>query len=207
MIELKNFSKTLKKQLVLDKVNLKLEEGKCYGFVGYNGCGKTMLLRAVCGYIKADQGDALVDGVSMNKRYIEDAGIIIGEPQFLGNYSGMANLEMIASIRNKIDKDTINFWLDMVGLKDAAEKKYKRYSLGMKQKLRIAQAFMENPKYLILDEPFNALDKASVANVEAIIEEEKEKGKTILLTSHDDRNIAKLCDVVYEMEEGKICYE
>lgn len=204
MIKINNYTKTIKGQKVLNSIDVVLEEGKCYGFTGYNGCGKTMLLRAICGYIKADEGDVDVDGVTMSKNYISDAGIIIGEPQFLGNYTGQENLEVLANIRKIIGKEEIHHWLKEIGLYDDKDKKFKRYSLGMKQKLRIVQAFMENPKYLILDEPFNALDKGSVYIVERMIETAKKKGKTILLTSHDERNINKLCDVVYEMEEGKI---
>lgn len=207
MICIKNYSKMLKKQKILDEITLTLEDGQCYGYVGYNGCGKTMLLRAVCGYIKPDQGDVNVDGISMKDNYIEDAGIIIGEPQFMGGYSGLENLEILAAIRKKISTLEIENWLDKVGLLKEKDKKYRQYSLGMKQKLRIAQAFMEDPKYYILDEPFNALDKKSVKIVEDLIHSEKQKGKTILLTSHDERNIYRLCDKVYEMEEGRICYE
>lgn len=207
MINIKNYVKTLKKQTVLDDVTLTLEDGKCYGFVGYNGCGKTMLLRAVCGYIKPDQGDVIVDGYSMKDNYIKDAGIIIGEPQFIGGYSGMENLEILAAIQKKISRTEIVYWLEQVGLLKEKDKKYRQYSLGMKQKLRIVQAFMEDPKYYILDEPFNALDKKSVAMVEELIRKEKEKGKTILLTSHNEGTILRLCDQVYEMEEGRICHE
>lgn len=207
MISIKNYTKELKGQTILKDVNLELDDGKCYGFVGYNGCGKTMLLRAVCGYIKADEGCVEVDGSSMQTNYIPDAGIILGEPQFIGGYTGMENLELLASVRKLIGKDEIEDCLKEIGLFEQRNKMYKKYSLGMKQKLRIVQAFMENPKYLILDEPFNALDKKSVAIVEQMIEREKAKGKTILLTSHDERNINKLCDIVYEMEEGSIVYE
>lgn len=207
MISIKNYTKELKGQTILKDVNLELDDGKCYGFVGYNGCGKTMLLRAVCGYIKADEGCVEVDGSSMQKNYIPDAGIILGEPQFIGGYTGMENLEVLASVRKLIGKEEIEDCLKEIGLFEQRNKMYKKYSLGMKQKLRIVQAFMENPKYLILDEPFNALDKKSVAIVEQMIEREKAKGKTILLTSHDERNINKLCDIVFEMEEGSIVYE
>lgn len=207
MIKIKKFSKTLKKQKVLDDINLELEDGKCYGFIGYNGCGKTMLLRAACGYIRPDEGEVEIDGKPLLNKYISDAGVIIGEPQFIGNYTGMENLEILAAVRKKIYKTEIEDWLKRINLYDDRHKKYKTYSLGMKQKLRIVQAFMEEPKYLILDEPFNALDKKSVAIVEQMIEEEKKKGKTILMTSHDERNIQRLCDLVYEMEEGKLIYE
>lgn len=207
MICIENYSKTLKKQKVLDDITLTLESGQCYGFVGYNGCGKTMLLRAICGYIKPDQGDVKVDGISMKDSYIKDAGIIIGEPQFMGGYSGLENLEILAAIQKKVSTPEIEHWLEQVDLLKEKNKKYSQYSLGMKQKLRIVQAFMEDPKYFILDEPFIALDKKSIERVEELIKYEKKKGKTILLTSHDERNIFKLCDKVYEMEEGRIRYE
>lgn len=207
MIEINNFSKKIKKQQILDNVNITFEEGKCYGLVGYNGCGKTMLLRAICGYIKPNKGEVIVDGISMTKNYIKDAGIIIGEPQFMDGYSGFDNLQLLAAINKKISANEIDKILEKLGLINDKNKKYKNYSLGMKQKLRIAQAFMENPKYFILDEPFNALDKNSVEIVENLILEEKKKGKTIFLTSHDERNIEKLCDCVYSMENGQICFE
>ncbi len=204
MISVTDYSKKIKNQMVLDNINVEFENGKCYGIVGYNGCGKTMLLRAICGYIKPDKGEVMVDGMSMNNNYIHDAGIIIGDPEFINNYTGYENLEILAAIRNEITSDDIDSYLDKLDLLKDKNKKYKSYSLGMKQKLRIAQAFMENPKYLILDEPFNALDKKSVECVEQLIAEAKEEGKTIFLTSHDERNIEKLCDVVYEMENGRL---
>ena len=204
MIEIQNYATHIKKQRILKNINLTLEEGKCYGFVGYNGCGKTMLLRAICGYIKPVSGDILVNGKSMKEAYIENAGILLGEPDFIGGYTGMENLEILASIQKKITKDDIAYWLEKIGLSDAQNKKYRQYSLGMKQKLRIVQAFMENPQYYILDEPFNALDKKSVKIVETMIQEEKEKGKTIFLTSHDERNIENLCDQIFELEDGKV---
>lgn len=205
MILVENYSKVIKKNLILDKINLKLDEGKCYGFVGHNGCGKTMLLRAICGYIKPDEGMVEVDDVSMSDNYLQDAGIILGEPQFLGGYTATENLEVLAAIRKVAKTERINELLEYLDLDKS--KKFRNYSLGMKQKLRIAFAFMEDPKYLILDEPFNALDKKSVGKVEDMIEEAKKQGKTVLLTSHDERNIEKLCDEIIEMEEGRIINE
>ena len=204
MIYVKNYSKKIKKNNVLNNVTVDLKDGKCYGFVGYNGCGKTMLLRAICGYIKPDYGDVEVDNLSMKNHYIKNAGIILGAPEFIGGYTGLENLQILASIRKKIGMNEIEMWLRKIELYNERNKKYKQYSLGMKQKLRIVQAFMEEPKYYILDEPFNALDKKSVQIVEKMILEEKQKGKTILLTSHDERNISKLCDKVFEMEGGRI---
>lgn len=204
MIYVKKYSKKIKKNNVLNNITVDLKDGKCYGFIGYNGCGKTMFLRAVCGYIKPDYGDVEVDNLSMKKHYIKNAGIILGTPEFIDGYTGLENLQILASIRKKIGMNEIEMWLRKIELYNERNKKYKQYSLGMKQKLRIVQAFMEDPKYYILDEPFNALDKKSVQIVEKMILEEKQKGKTILLTSHDERNISELCDKVFEMEGGRI---
>lgn len=206
MITLYNVSKRIKGQEILQNISLKMEEGRCYGFIGNNGCGKTMLLRAVCGYLNIDSGTITINDKQIGRDidFIRDAGIVIGETQFINSLSGFDNLKILAEIQNKIGDKEIHDILRQMGLYENRDKKVRKYSLGMKQRLRLAQAFMENPNMLILDEPFNALDKDTVVEVQKKIESEKNKGKTILLTSHDERNISLLCDTVFEMDCGRI---
>lgn len=206
MIRIRNVTKKIKNQEILNNISIDIDLGKCYGFVGNNGCGKTMLLRAICGYMNIDSGKIEINDKEIGRDidFIQNAGIIIGETQFINNLSGFENLKILAEIQKKIGDREIIEVLHQVGLYEARSKKVKKYSLGMKQRLRLAQAFMENPDILILDEPFNALDKDTVEKMQAIILSEKEKKKTILLTSHDERNIHLLCDVVFEMDSGRM---
>ena len=206
MITLHNVSKRIKGQEILQNISIEMEEGKCYGFIGNNGCGKTMLLRAVCGYMNIDSGTITINDKQIGRDidFIRNAGIIIGETQFINSMSGFDNLKILAEIQKKIGDKEIYDVLKQMGLYENRDKKVRKYSLGMKQRLRLAQAFMENPDILVLDEPFNALDKDTVVDVQKKIENEKNKGKTILLTSHDERNISMLCDTVFEMDCGRI---
>lgn len=206
MITLHNVSKRIKGQEILQNISIEMEEGKCYGFIGNNGCGKTMLLRAVCGYMNIDSGAITINDKQIGRDidFIRNAGIIIGETQFINSMSGFDNLKILAEIQKKIGDKEIYDVLKQMGLYENRDKKVRKYSLGMKQRLRLAQAFMENPDILVLDEPFNALDKDTVVDVQKKIENEKNKGKTILLTSHDERNISILCDTVFEMDCGRI---
>jgi len=205
-IEVKGISKTFKNQVVLKDISLSLMTGKCYGFIGNNGCGKSILLKSICGFIKVDSGEIWVNDKQIigGSHFIESAGIIIESPEWMNNLSGYANLCILAEIRKQIDTNQINGTLKLVGLEDSKDKKVKKYSLGMKQRLRIAQAIMENPDILILDEPFNGLDKSGVQEIQDLLATYKSRGKTILLTSHDERNIEFLCDEVYELESGAI---
>ena len=206
MITLHNVSKRIKGQEILQNISIEMEEGKCYGFIGNNGCGKTMLLRAVCGYMNIDSGTITINDKQIGRDidFIRNAGIIIGETQFINSMSGFDNLKILAEIQKKIGDKEIYDVLKQMGLYENRDKKVRKYSLGMKQMLRLAQAFMENQDILVLDEPFNALDKDTVVDVQKKIENEKNKGKTILLTSHDERNISILCDTVFEMDCGRI---
>lgn len=209
MIEITNVTKKLKKQVVLDDVSLKMEEGKCYGIVGHNGCGKTMLMRVICGFMSYDQGEIKVNGdvIGRDRDFIKDAGIIIGEASLIGGYTGFENLKVLAEIQGKIGEEEILETMELVGILEARDKKFKSYSLGMKQRLRLAQALMESPKILILDEAFNALDKDGIAKVQELLMAAKQEGRTMILTSHDDRHINMLCDKVFEMEKGRIVQE
>lgn len=209
MIQLEHVTKRLKNQVILNNISVNLNEGKCYGIVGYNGCGKTMLLRAICGFMSIDSGEVSVDGKRIGKEqdFLPEAGVIIGETDFLNGRTGFENLKILAEIRNRITDEDILKTMDSVGILHAKDKKVRKYSLGMKQRLRLAQALMEDCRTLILDEPFNALDKEGIHEIQQCLLKAKNKGKTILLTSHDDRNISLLCDRVLEMDNGKIISE
>lgn len=206
MICVEHVSKKIKHQVILDDITLQIDTGKCYGFTGYNGCGKTMLLRAICGYMKLDSGKVMVDNYQIGKTYdyIQDAGVIIGEPDFINGYTGFDNLAILADINKKISYTKIEDIMKILGIYEAKDKKVRKYSLGMKQRLRLAQALMEEPSILILDEPFNALDKDGTQEIQKILLKKKEDGITVLLTSHDERNIELLCDTVFQLESGRI---
>lgn len=205
MIEVNNLKKTIKGNIILDNINLKLEDGNIYGFVGRNGSGKTMLFRAICGLITIDEGEILVDNKKINNNSItQDVGLLLENPSFIKGLSGFDNLKMIASIRQIADVARIEEVLDKVGLIDAKDKKYEEYSLGMKQRLAIANVIMEVPNILIFDEPTNAIDEEGVVVLKKIIKEEKEAGKLILIASHEKEIIEELCDEVFYMKDGKI---
>lgn len=206
MINIKNISKKIKKQVVLEDISLSLNKGNCYGFIGNNGSGKTMLFRAITGLMQVDSGCVEINGVEIGKEqnFIKDAGTIIGESTFINSLSGYENLLILAEIQNKIGKEDILEILKKVGLIEAKDKKFKNYSLGMKQRLRIAQAIMEDPSILILDEAFNGLDKEGTREIQELLLNYKKMGKTILLTSHNERDIELLCDEVFELNRGKL---
>lgn len=195
-----------KGQFLLKDINLSLEKGKIYGIVGRNGSGKTMLFRAVCGFWKPTSGEITVNGKRIGKdvEYLQNAGVVIGESGFFGGVSGMDNLMMLAEINHKIQKEDVLKVLEEVNLLQDRDKKYRKYSLGMKQKLRLAQAFMENPEILILDEPFNGLDRESVEHIREMLLKKKEEGTTILIASHIAEDIDVLCDEIYEMNLGHL---
>jgi ABC-2 type transport system ATP-binding protein len=207
-ITLSGVSKKVKKQLILDNITLNLEKNKSYGFVGYNGSGKSMLFKVICGFTSYSSGSVTVNGKVIGKDvdFIEDAGVIIETPEFLPKLTGYENLLLLSEIRRQISKEQILHSLKIVGLEQQANKLVGKYSLGMKQRLRIAQAIMENQSILILDEPFNGLDKKGLAEMQNLLLELK-KNKTILLTSHSEGDISLLCDTVFEIESGKIIGE
>lgn len=208
-IEILNYTKVIKNNTILNNINLKLEKGKCYGFIGRNGSGKSMLFKAICGLIKASSGEIIIDGKTLSKDidFPENVGALIEYPGFLNHLSGFKNLKYLAEIQNKIsDKDIIDV-IKLVGLDPNDRKSIKKYSLGMKQRLGIAQAIMENPEIIILDEPMNGIDKQGVKLVREIIEVLKKSGKTIILASHNSEDIKILCDEIFEMDNGNIIYE
>lgn len=201
-IKIEHLTKTIKGACVLDDVNMELESGNIYGFQGKNGSGKTMLLRAVSGLIYATKGTIQIDGTIIGKdmAFPPEVGVLIENPAFLGEYSGYDNLKMLASIRGK--EIEIKDVLKKVGLDPCDKRKYRKYSLGMKQRLGIACAIMEEPKLLILDEPFNALDQAGQQEIAQIIVEMKKEGCLILLTSHDKEELERLSDEIFLVENG-----
>lgn len=206
VISIENLSKSFKGKTVLENINLHLEKGKIYGIVGDNGSGKTVLLKLICGFLKPDTGKVTVNGkvIGKDRDFPEDTGIIIEAPGFLPNYSGMKNLEYLASIRGKIGKTEIRAAMRTVGLDPESKLKVGKYSLGMKQRLGIAQAIMENQSLLVLDEPMNALDKGAVAQMRELFLQFKQQGKTLLIISHNDADISTLCDEVYEFDGTNI---
>lgn len=203
-IEVQNVVKRFRDQVVLKNVSISFEKGQIHGIVGRNGSGKTVLFKCICGLMHPEEGVILVNGkrVGRDVDMPEDIGAIIEAPGFLPNYSGYKNLRFLANIRRKIGKEEIVNVLKTVGLDPESRKHVGKYSLGMRQRLGIAQAIMEDPEILILDEPMNGLDNAGVQDIRALLLELKAQGKTILLASHNHEDIAALCDTVHEMDGG-----
>lgn len=203
-IEVQNVVKRFRDQVVLKNVSISFEKGQIHGIVGRNGSGKTVLFKCICGLMHPEEGVILVNGkhVGRDVDMPEDIGAIIEAPGFLPNYSGYKNLRFLANIRRKIGKEEILNVLKTVGLDPESRKHVGKYSLGMRQRLGIAQAIMEDPEILILDEPMNGLDNAGVQDIRALLLELKAQGKTILLASHNHEDIAALCDTVHEMDGG-----
>lgn len=204
IIRAENLSKTFSGRSVLDKVSFSCKEGEIIGFVGYNGCGKSVLFKCICGFLKPDSGEIHISLPDGKKNICGNAGIIIEEPAFLRNKSGMKNLEFLYGIRNKSNRKYLEEVMRKVGLEPNNRKSVGHYSLGMRQRLAIAQAIMENPPILILDEPMNGLDKRGVEEMRSIFLKLKEEGKAILMASHNKEDISVLCDRVYEIDDGKL---
>lgn len=205
-IEAEKLCKQFDQQTVLKDISLHLEAGKIHGLVGDNGSGKSVLLKCLCGILPFDSGQIRIAGKEIRPGGSRQPvlGIVIEHPSFLGSLSGWHNLKYLAGIRGIAKDADIREALRRVGLSDHAKKQVKKYSLGMRQKLAIAQAIMENPDVFLLDEPFNGLDKASTAAMQELFLSLKEQGKTFLLVSHHTSDIDQLCDDVYEIENGSI---
>ena len=205
-IEINNLSKTLDNNIILDNINMILESGNIYGFIGRNGSGKTMLLKVICGFVKPTSGTILIndENALANNYFNNEIRALIEKPNFINNLSGFDNLKLLASINNKIDDKIILTWLDKVGLLEEKDKLYSKYSLGMKQKLGIVQALMEDTKIILLDEPLNGIDENSVNIIRNILLEEKNKDKLIIIATHIKEDIEKLCNIIYHFDSGKV---
>lgn len=205
-IELKNVSKSIDGNEVLQNINVKLESGKIYGFVGKNGSGKTMLFRIVAGLMCASGGTISINGDEYlyNSKYPLSMGIIIENAGMYKEFTGKDNLKFLASIKRKIGEKEINEAITKVGLDPKDKRVLKKYSLGMRQRIIFAQAIMEQPDVLLLDEPTNALDKDGVELIRKLILEEKNRGAIVCLASHNEEDISTLCDEIYKMEFGKM---
>lgn len=205
-IEVKNGVKCFGEQQVLKGVSIQCESGHIYGIVGHNGSGKTVLFKCICGFMNLDEGEIIVDGTKRSKKgaILTGAGIIIEEPSFLKNASGLRNLDILYRIKHGKDAAHLKNIMEMVGLNPDSKKKVGNYSMGMKQRLAIAQAIMENQEILILDEPMNGLDHKGVEEMRKLFLKLKKEGKLILLASHNRDDIDILCDEVYEMEMGEL---
>lgn len=203
-IILQSVSKYFKKQKVLDTTSITFEKGKIHGIVGSNGSGKTVLFKIICGLLSPSEGIVKVNGctVGHDRDFAPDTGIIIENPSFISFQSGFQNLKDLASISKKADEAQIKKAMQRVGLNASDRKPVSKYSMGMRQRLGIAQAIMENPSLLILDEPMNGLDKKGVKDIRELLLSLREEGKTILIASHYAEDIQILCDTVCEMEEG-----
>ena len=205
IVKLDSVSKSFKMDSVLTDVSVEFEQGKIYGIVGKNGAGKTVLFKVIAGFLRPTSGHVYVKDkeIGVNSDFAEDIGLIIETPGFLSQYSAYKNLEYLASIRNKITEKEIREAIRLVGLDDKSKKKVGKFSLGMRQRLGIAQAIMENPELIILDEPMNGLDKNGIAIVKDLLRKLKEEGKTIIMASHYAEDM-EICDEVFEMEDGKL---
>lgn len=206
-IEIKEVTKNISKNIVLDKITASMVSGKVYGLQGINGSGKTMLMRVLLGLIHPSEGKILINGKELGREidFPESVGFLLENPSFLDRYSGYQNLQMLASVKHKISNDEIQEVLRKVGLdEEAAKKKYRKYSLGMKQRLGIAAAIMEKPELIILDEPTNALDTSGIELVKNIVEEERKRGALIILSCHEPVLLENLCNEILKLENGKL---
>lgn len=206
-LKINNLNKIIKGNTILKDINLELISGKIYGFVGRNGSGKTMLFRAIAGLIKPDEGSIEYNEKILHKHMdvIPNLGVLIENVGLYQEFTGRKNLKFLADINNKINSMEIDAAINRVGLDCNDKRPVRKYSLGMKQRIVLAQAIMEKPDVLLLDEPTNALDKDGVLLIREIIKEERERGALILISSHNHEDIENLCDFVFYMEGGECC--
>ena len=205
-LEVEEINKKIGVDDVLCEISLSMEKGKIYGLQGKNGCGKSMLMRVICGLVLPTSGRIMIDGEELGKElsFPESIGVFIEKPGFLDACSGFQNLSMLASIKKKIGGREIKQTLKRVGLEDVMHKKYKKYSLGMKQKLGIAAVIMEQPDIVILDEPANALDEKSEQRLWQIVKEEKERGALVIISCHTSEVLEEISDEIFKMDQGQI---
>ena len=206
MIKVENVSLVIKKKTILDDINVEFADGRIHGLIGRNGSGKTVLMKCICGFMKPTGGKITVAGLVIGRDcdFPKDTGVIIETPKFINYYSAMKNLKMLASINGLIDTERIRETISYVGLDPDSRLHVGKYSLGMRQRLGLAQAIMEDPSLLILDEPFNGLDKDGVTEMRTYLLNLKSRGKTIIIASHSTEDIDMLCDTVHEMDKGRI---
>lgn len=204
VLEVENLELTIKKTEILKSINISFHRGKIHGLIGRNGSSKTMLMKCICGFIKPTSGEIHVNGKKVGKDcdFPDNVGIIIETPGFIPYYSGYKNLKLLADLNKKINGEQVKKSMEQVGLDPNLKRHVRKYSLGMRQRLGLAQAIMEDPDILILDEPMNGLDKDGVADMRKYLLELKEHDKTILIASHSSEDIEILCDTVCEMDKG-----
>ena len=204
MIEVHNLSLAIGKTEILRQIDVHFAAGQIHGLIGRNGSGKTMLMKCICGFVRPTMGSVTVAGKQIGKDcdFPDSVGIIIETPGFIPYYSGYRNLKLLADLNRKINQETIRNTMKQVGLDPDLKRHVRKYSLGMRQRLGLAQAIMENPDLLILDEPMNGLDKEGVADMRKYLLDLKAQGKTILIASHSAEDISVLCDTVCEMDKG-----
>ena len=205
IIEVKNVSKNFRVTRALDNISLDFERGKIHGIIGRNGSGKTVLMKCICGFMTPTSGEVLVNGEKVRpSKAQENIGLIIETPGFIGGKSGLRNLQYLLRLRGKSDRSTVENAMRAVGLDPENKKPVRKYSLGMRQRLGIAQAIMEDPELLLLDEPMNGLDNQGVEDMRGLFAELRERGKTILLASHSNEDVRALCDTVCELDNGRV---
>lgn len=204
IIEVKDLSLILGRTEILKNISVSLDQGQIHGLIGRNGSGKTMLMKCICGFVRPTSGTVIVDGRRIGKDcdFPKNVGLIIETPGFIPYYSGYRNLKLLAGLNNKISKEDIRNAMKLVGLDPFLKRPVRKYSLGMRQRLGLAQAVMEDPDLLILDEPMNGLDKEGVQEMRKYLLQLKAQGKTIVIASHSSEDIALLCDTVHEIDKG-----
>lgn len=206
VVRLEDYCKSFKSAEVLKNINLTLESGKVIGLKGKNGSGKTMLMRAISGLILPTSGKVYINDKELGRQisFPPSIGILIENPSFISNYTGFKNLKILASIQNRISDDEIRDAIRKVGLDPDDKRTFKKYSLGMKQRLGIAAAIMERPNIVILDEPINALDEAGAGLIKGLLDELKANGSLIIIACHDTEELNYLSDEIYEIYDGEI---
>lgn len=205
-IEFKNVTKKFKDIIILNNINLTFESGNIYGLFGRNGSGKSVFLKLLCGFYTPSEGEILYNGENLNKKleFPPNTRALIEKPNFFPDLTGFENLKFLAEIQNKITDKEINDILEFLGLEKDKNKKYSKYSLGMKQKLGIAQVLMENPDVIVLDEPFNGVENVTVLKIIDYLKEEAKKGKLIFISTHIMEDLEKLTDKIYYFDNGAI---
>ena len=205
-IRIENLNKKIKGSVILDDISLTMTPGRIYGLRGKNGCGKTMLMRAICGLLIPDGGHIYIDDEELHRdiKFPRSIGALIENPSFLPQYTGFRNLRLLAKLMGGISDDDVRYAIERTGLDPDDKRVYRKYSLGMKQKLGIANAIMGEPDVIVLDEPINALDEAGAKQVHEILEEQKKRGALIIIACHDKEELDQLSDEIIEISDGRI---